>query len=190
MHIYIYIYIYIYVTIHKRNTQGPYFMTLYLLAQHWILCHFPHALYSGHACVHAKLLQSRLTLCNLWTVAHQAPLSMEFLQARILEWVAMHSSWGSSWPRDWTWVSHASCAAGRFSHWATGDAWMQVTYWCMVSTENTYQAPLSLPYLLPTSSSFHQQPSLVLISPALTIASHVPAGLDLNLYYTTFHNAL
>ena len=27
-----------------------------------------------------------------WTVAHQASLSMEILQARILEWVAMPSS--------------------------------------------------------------------------------------------------
>ena len=187
---YTHTYIYIYVTTHKRNTQGPHFTTLYPLAQHWILSHVPHALYAGHACVHAKLLQSYLTLCNLWTVAHQPPLSMEFPQARILEWVAMPSSRGSSWPRDRTRVSHASGAASRFSHWATGDAWVQATYWCMVSTENTYQAPLSLPYLLPTSSSFHQQPSLVLISPALTIASHVPTGLDLNLYYTTFHNAL
>ena len=31
------------------------------------------------------------------------------LQARILEWVAMHSSRGSSWPRDWTHVSYVSC---------------------------------------------------------------------------------
>ena len=37
-----------------------------------------------------------------WTVACQAPLSMEILQARILEWVAMPSSRGSSWPRDRT----------------------------------------------------------------------------------------
>ena len=35
-----------------------------------------------------------------WTVAHQAPLSMGILQARILEWVAMPSSRGSSQPRD------------------------------------------------------------------------------------------
>ena len=28
--------------------------------------------------LHAKLLQSCLTLCNAWTVAHQAPLSMGF----------------------------------------------------------------------------------------------------------------
>ena len=33
------------------------------------------------------------------------------LQARILEWVAIPFSRGSSWPRDWTWVS---CIAGRF----------------------------------------------------------------------------
>ena len=37
---------------------------------------------------------------TLWTVAHQAPLSMGILQARILEWVAMPSSRGSSQPRD------------------------------------------------------------------------------------------
>ena len=33
------------------------------------------------------------------------------LQARILEWVAMPSSKGSPWSRDWT---HVSCTAGRF----------------------------------------------------------------------------
>ena len=48
--------------------------------------------------------QSRSTLR-----AHQAPLSMGILQARILEWVAMPSSRGSSRPRDWTQVS---CTAG------------------------------------------------------------------------------
>ena len=35
---------------------------------------------------------SCVRLCaTLWTVAHQAPLSMGILQARILEWVAMTS---------------------------------------------------------------------------------------------------
>ena len=33
---------------------------------------------------------------SLWTVAHQAPLSLGVLQARILEWVAIPSSRGSS----------------------------------------------------------------------------------------------
>ena len=34
-----------------------------------------------------------------WTVAHQAPLSMGILQTRILEWIAMPSSRGSSQPK-------------------------------------------------------------------------------------------
>ena len=46
-----------------------------------------------------------------WTVACQAPLSMGILQARILEWVAMSSSRGSSQPRNQTQVS---CIVGRF----------------------------------------------------------------------------
>ena len=42
---------------------------------------------------------------TLWTVDRQAPLSMGILQARILEWVAMPCSRGSSRPRDGTQVS-------------------------------------------------------------------------------------
>ena len=45
------------------------------------------------------------------TVAHQAPLVHGILQARILEWVAMPFSKGSSQPSDRTQVS---CIAGRF----------------------------------------------------------------------------
>ena len=37
----------------------------------------------------------------LWIVPHLAPLYMGSLQARILEWVALPSSRGSSQPRDW-----------------------------------------------------------------------------------------
>ena len=45
-----------------------------------------------------------------WTVAHQAPLYMEFSRQ---EWVAISFSRGSSQPRDWT---HVSCITGRFLH--------------------------------------------------------------------------
>ena len=48
-------------------------------------------------------------LATPWTVGHQAPLSMEILQARTLEWVAMPSSRGSSRPRDRIHISHVSC---------------------------------------------------------------------------------
>ena len=51
-----------------------------------------------------------------WTVARQVSVH-GILQARILEWVAIPFSRGSSWPRDWTRVS---CIAGRFfTSWAT-----------------------------------------------------------------------
>ena len=46
-----------------------------------------------------------------WSVACQAPLFMGILQARMLEWVAMPSSRGSSQTRELTWIS---CIAGGF----------------------------------------------------------------------------
>ena len=46
-----------------------------------------------------------------WTAAHQAPLSIGILQARILECVSMPSSGAYSQPRDQTQVS---CLAGGF----------------------------------------------------------------------------
>ena len=61
--------------------------------------------------VKVKLLSHVQLFATPWTVAHQAPLSMGILQARILEWVAMPSSRGSSQPRDQT---HVSCIAGGF----------------------------------------------------------------------------
>ena len=45
-----------------------------------------------------------------WTAAHQAPLSMGFLQARLLQWVAVSYSRGSSHPRDRA-LSHVSCTS-------------------------------------------------------------------------------
>ena len=45
----------------------------------------------------------------LWTVAHQAPLSVGIFQAIILKWVAMPSSRGSSQPRDQTFILYLSC---------------------------------------------------------------------------------
>ena len=52
-----------------------------------------------------------------WTVAFQALLSPGILQARMLEWVAIPSSRGSSQPRDRTQVSHI--VGGFFTDWAT-----------------------------------------------------------------------
>ena len=55
-----------------------------------------------------------------WTLAHQAPLSMGILQARILEWVAKHSFKGSSQSSDWTQVSRIP--GGFFTVWTNRQA--------------------------------------------------------------------
>ena len=55
-----------------------------------------------------------------WTVAHHTPLSMGILQARILEWVIIPSSRGSSQPRDQTQVSRI--AGGFVTVWTTREA--------------------------------------------------------------------
>ena len=55
-----------------------------------------------------------------WTRAHQVPLSMGIIQAKILEWVAIPSSRGSFQPRDQICVF---CIAGGFlTIWVTREA--------------------------------------------------------------------
>ena len=63
------------------------------------------------------LLSHFSRVCNsLWPYGHSLPVSSVrgILQARILEWVAMHSSRGSSWPRDRTRISYVSCSGWQF----------------------------------------------------------------------------
>ena len=68
-----------------------------------------------HMCRHAKLLH----LCPaLWKPHGLYPTRLSvhgILQVRILEWVAMLSFRGSSWPRDWTCgcVPYISCIGRR-----------------------------------------------------------------------------
>ena len=66
------------------------------------------------AWVYAKSVRLCLTLCNPMDCSLSDTSLHGILQARILEWVAMPSSRGSSWPRDRTCVSCISCIAGRF----------------------------------------------------------------------------
>ena len=62
-------------------------------------------------CASAKLLQLGPTLCDPVDCSPPGSSVHEILQARILEWVAMPFSRGSSQPRDQTQVSST---AGRF----------------------------------------------------------------------------
>ena len=96
-----------------------------------------------------------------WTIAHQVSLAMEILQARILEWVAMPSSRGSSQPRDWTQVSFIT--GGFFIVWATRES---QEYWSVPSPGD-----LPDPWIKPVSTALQ--------------ADSLPAGLPGKLHY--FH---
>ena len=61
------------------------------------------------ACMHAKWLQSGPTLCDLVDCSRPGYSVQGILQERILVWVAMHFSRGSSQPRDRTHISYVSC---------------------------------------------------------------------------------
>ena len=67
------------------------------------------------------VLQSCLILCEPMDCRLPGSSVHGILQARILEWLAMPFSRGSTWPRDQTLVSHI---AGRFfTIWATQETW-------------------------------------------------------------------
>ena len=62
-----------------------------------------------HCCSCNLVTQSCLTLCDPMDCSPPGSSVRGSLQARILEWVAMPSSRGSSRPRDRTQVSYVSC---------------------------------------------------------------------------------
>ena len=82
-----------------------------------------------HECMLSRFNSIQL-FATLWTIGHQAPLSMGILQARILECVAVFYYRGSSWPKDWTCISCDS-RIGR-----------QVLYYCA-----TWEATIKLYFI-------------------------------------------
>ena len=90
-----------------------------------------------------SVAQSRLTLCDPLNGGPPGSSVHGISQTRILEWVAISSSRGSSQPRDRSWASHT---AGRlFTVWAPGKANI-VKRWLRSRPFNT---SLSLSLLLP-----------------------------------------
>ena len=80
--------------------------------------------------VHAKSLQSCPSLCYAMDCSPSGPFIHGIFQARILEWVAMPFSTGSSQPRDWTRIS---CISSRFFLvWATWEALFLHQFSCSV----------------------------------------------------------
>ena len=74
--------------------------------------------------------QSCLTPCDTTDYSLLGSSVYGTLQARILKWVAIPFSRGSSWPRDWTW---ASCSASRFfTVWATRETTVLFYKWLKI----------------------------------------------------------
>ena len=68
----------------------------------------------------SEVAQSCLTLCDPMDCRLSGSSVHGIFQARVLEWIAISFSRGSSRPRNQTWVS---CIAGRrFTDWATREA--------------------------------------------------------------------
>ena len=78
------------------------------------------------------LAQSCLTLCNPMKCSLPGSSIHGILQVRILVWVAMPFSRGSSWPMNRTLVS---CIAGRFHNWATRESCIRI-YSCYSVTQS------------------------------------------------------
>ena len=107
----------------KRPSKKAFLFSAFQISQECLPltdANLNQALFSGnmYVCVHARVLvaQSCPTLCDPVDCSSSVH---GVLQARIVEWVAIPLSRGSSRPRDRTQVS---CIAGGLYHWATREA--------------------------------------------------------------------
>ena len=107
----------------------PSFLPIQVTTEHWaefsmLYSRFSLIIYFIHTDGDGGLVSKAcLTLATQWTVACQAPLSMEFSRQEYWWELAIHFSRGYSWLRDQTHISCVSCIAGRFfTHCGIGEA--------------------------------------------------------------------
>ena len=107
-------------------TCFAHWFSMCIYGQWWFIC-------SHSCCLVAKLCP---TLCNPMDYSLPGSPVHGIFQARMLEWVAISFSTGSSWPRDQTHVS--SLAAGFFTTEPPGKLYLltwlpHILYWCSLS---------------------------------------------------------
>ena len=112
------------ITEHSQGMEWrfePILFTFYRMVEPRCLVLFHEALESKvYNESESEVTQSCLTLCDHMNCSLPGSSIHRISQARILEWIAISFSRGSSQPRDRTWVS---CFAGRFfTVWATSKA--------------------------------------------------------------------
>ena len=118
------------------------------------LAHCQHKCYI-HTYMHAKSLQSCPTLCGPMDCSLPESCVHGILQERILDWVTISFSRGSSWPRDWTRVSCTFCIGRQslyqLSHWGSPNATSLLLFSCSVMSDSFWPHGLQharLPCLL------------------------------------------
>ena len=79
--------------------------------------YMPRSGIAGSLKVEVLVAQSCPTLCDPMECSPPGFSVHGILQVRVLEWITIPFSRGSSWPRNWTWVSHI--ADRFFTFWAT-----------------------------------------------------------------------
>ena len=107
--------IYVLYVFHQSNETKDFYSLwgTYLICHYFLALVMPVKLTTQNRIGLCLVTQVCPTLCEPRDCARQAPLSMGILQAKILEWVVMPSSRGSSQPSDQTQVSHI--AGGFFT---------------------------------------------------------------------------
>ena len=91
-----------------------------------------HILVSVYMCT-----QSCPTLCDPMEYSLPGSSAHGILQARILEWVAITCSRGSSWQRDLTCISYITCIGmWILYHWATWEALTYTHFYIQYITNN------------------------------------------------------
>ena len=84
--------------------------------------------------IHNMHAQSCLTPCHPMDWSPPGSSVHGIFQVRILEWVAMPSSRGFSWPRDQTSISCVSCIGRQILYcWTTWEAWEDVIFLCKIN---------------------------------------------------------
>ena len=88
----------------------------------WISGQHHHLSYQGTYItkVKSEVAQLCLTLCDPMDYSPPGSSIHGIFQVRLLEWVAISFCRGSSWPRDWNWVSHITDR--HFTVWTTREA--------------------------------------------------------------------
>ena len=95
--------------IYIMHTNIIYISTIYCIT-YYILYNMIYIMYIIYVCV------CTLSRVQLWPQRLYSRLGSSvhgIFQARIMEWVVISYSRGSSWPRDWTCISCISCVGRR-----------------------------------------------------------------------------